>query len=150
MGLTLGKCSEFIIDYFTKPFCFVLKPTTVSLSNNKGIYRPFSNSSKPEVAEFTVSSSLNLVEVCLDGLYFQDGIDLICLAIKLLFLSVQQWQNSAVDSQTDDKAQGKRSLKESCIHQLLKKLGSKLKKELHHEMPDYYKSEALSRELKVR
>ncbi len=115
-------------------------------------YRPFSNSSKPEVAEFTVSTSLNLAEVCLEGLYFRDGIDLICLAIKLLFSSIQLWRNSTADSQTDDKennAQGKGSLKEYYLHQLSKKLGSKLTRELHHEMPDYYKSDALPKELKV-
>lgn len=113
----------------------------------------FSNSIKPEVAEFTVSSSLKFAEVCLDGLHFRDGIDLICLAIKLLFSSMQQWRKCVVDSETDEKEnkpQEKGSQKDYCIHQVSKKLGSKLKRELHNEMPDYYKSDALSQELKVR
>ena len=116
-------------------------------------YGLISNSSKPEVAEFTVSASLKLAEVCLDVLYFHDSIDLICLAIKLLFSSIQQWQIRAVDSETHDKgnkAEGKGSLKEHCINQLSRKLGSRLKREFYTEMPDYYKSDALSRELKVQ
>ncbi len=113
----------------------------------------FPNSSKLEVAEFTVSASSTLVEVCLEGVHFQDDIDLICLAIKLLFSSIQQWRNIAVDTHTDDKehkSQGTGSLEENCVHQLSKKLGSRLKRELHHQMPEYYRSDALSRELKVR
>ena len=98
-----------------------------------------------------MSASLKLAEVCLERLYFQDDIDLIFLVIKLLFSSIQQYQNCAVD--TDDKetkAHGKGSLKEHCIVQLSKKLGSKLKRELHQKMPDYYRSDALPKELQVR
>lgn len=105
------------------------------------------------MAEFTVSASMKLAEICLENLLFQDGIDLICLAIKLVFSSIQQWQNDAVDSQTDDgenKADERDSLKKDCISKISKKVGGKLKGELAIYMPDNYQNVALSHELKVR
>lgn len=108
------------------------------------------------MAEFTVSASLRLVEACLEKFFFQDDIDLICLAIKLLFSSLQQWRNDAVDAgdseavnrenQTDEKEY----LKNDCVGKFLKMLGNKLKGELEVYMPDNYQNVALSRELKVR
>ena len=113
----------------------------------------FSNSSKMEMAKFTVSSSLKLVEICLENLYFRYGIDLICLAIKLLFSCIHQWRNGPADSETGDeekKVQERESRIKDYIRQLWTKLGSKLKRELDVYMPDYYRSEALLKELKVR
>lgn len=104
------------------------------------------------MAEFTVSASLKLAEACLEKFYFRDDIDLICLAIKLLFSSIQQWQNDAIDSGTADsgnKTDERESSKKDCIRKFLKKLGSKLKGELDIYMPDNYQNVALSRELKV-
>ena len=89
----------------------------------------------------------------MDYLTFRDGIDLICLAIKLLFSSIQQAQIDAEHSQTDDKENdtAKREyLKENYTRKLSEKLLSKLKRVLPFDMPDNYRSDALSRELKVR
>lgn len=112
-----------------------------------------SNSSKTGVDEFTISATLKLAEVCLESFSFQDGIDLICLAVKLLFVSIHQWLSGTLEcSQTDDegnKTDQRESLKKDCIQTLAKKVESKLKNELQHEMPSYYKSDALSREFKV-
>ncbi len=111
----------------------------------------FPNSFKTEIAEFTVSSCFKLAEICLEKLHFRDDIDLICLAIKLLFSSMQLWRNVTIDSQSDDK-ENKIQEKESqeCIRKLSRKLGSKLKVTLDIYMPDNYQSVALSSELKVR
>ena len=105
------------------------------------------------MAEFTVSSSLKLVEICLENLNFRDGIDLICLAIKLLFSCIQRWRNYPADSDTGDKekkSQERESLIEDYIRQLTTKLGSKLKLKLDFNMPEDYQSAALSKEFKVR
>ena len=109
-------------------------------------------SSNIEIVTFRVSTSLKLVEVCLENLSFLKDIELNCLAIKLLFSSIQQWQNSTIESQTEDpnKPQERETLKKDCIRQLWKKLRSKLVEVLEIQMPDDYRSEALSRELKVR
>ena len=110
------------------------------------------NSSPTEVQEFTISASLKLVDVCLGYFTFRDGIDLICLAIKLLFSSIHQWHSGTIDSQTDDKehkADERESLKKNCVHQVSKKVGSKLNTELDFQMTDYYKSDALLREFEV-
>lgn len=104
-----------------------------------------------EVAEFTVSASLKLAEVCLENLSFRDGIDLICLAIKLLFSSIQQWQNCPLDGENDDKVnKADAFLKEDCVRKFSEKLVSKLKRVLYYDMPENYQSDALKRELKVR
>lgn len=108
------------------------------------------------MAEFTVSASLKLVEACLEKFLFRDDIDLICLAIKLLFSSLRQWRNDAVDAGDSETVDGenqtdeRESLKKDCVRKFLKKLGSKLKGELAFLMPDDYQDVALSRELKVR
>jgi len=110
-------------------------------------------SSKAEVAEFTVSASLKLTEVCLKNLYVRDDIELICLAIKLLFSSIQQWQNDAMDSQTDNeenKTDGREYLKKGYICRLSEKVAIKLKGALSQNMPECYRSNSLSRELEVR
>ena len=94
-----------------------------------------------------------MAEVCLDNLTFREGIDLICLAIKLLFSSIQQPQNDAEGSQTDDKEKktSKREhLKENYGRKLSEKLLSKLKRVLPFDMPNNYRNNALSRELEVR
>ena len=93
-----------------------------------------------------------MAEVWLDNFNFPEDVDLVCLAIKLLFSSIQQWQNDAIDSQTDDeknKADGREYLKEEYIRKLSEKVGSKLKRTLSSNMPEYYRSDAFTRELKV-
>lgn len=87
----------------------------------------------------------------MENLSVRGDIDLICLAIKLLFSSIQHWQSGAVDGETDDKVnKTDASLKEGCIRKLSVKLVSKLKCVLDYYMPDNYQSNALTRELKVR
>ena len=87
----------------------------------------------------------------MEKLYFRSDIDLICLAIKLLFSNIQHWQRGAVDGEADDKGnKTDASLKEGCIRKLSVKLVSKLKYVLDYYMPDDYRSDALTRELKVR
>lgn len=96
---------------------------------------------------------MRLAEVCLENFPFRDGIDLICLAIKLLFSSIHQWYSGTTDSQTDDKenkTEERETLKNDCVRQLSKKVASKLKNELQYEMPDYYKNDALVKEFEVR
>lgn len=95
---------------------------------------------------------MKFAEVCLDKLNFQDDIDLMCLAIKLLFSSIQRWQSDAIVSQTNDeenKTDEREYLKEDCIRKLSEKLVSKLKGALLSDMPDHYRRDALSRELEV-
>ena len=104
----------------------------------------FSDSSTMEVVEFTVSASFKLAEVCLENLSFEDGIDLICLAIKLLFSSIQQWHRGPVEDENNDK------VKKDCVRKLSEKLICKLKRTLPFNMPDNYWSDALKRELQVR
>lgn len=119
----------------------------------EGILISFSISSKAEVTEFTVSASLTVAEVCLDNFSFKEGIDLMCLAIKLLFSSIQQWQNDAIDSQTEDeenKTDGRKYLKKEYVRKLTNQVLSKLKSSLSPDMSGYYRSDALSRELEVR
>lgn len=107
------------------------------------------------MAEFAVAASLELVEACLEKFVFRDDIDLICLSIKLLFSSLRQWRNAAVDAGDSETANKENqtdeieSLKEDCIRKFLKMLGSKLTRELSFSMPDDYQNVALSRELKV-
>lgn len=112
----------------------------------------FSISSKAEVAECTVTTSLKVAEVCLDNLHFREDFDLMCLAIKLVFSSIQQRQNYVMDSQTDDeenKTDGREDLKEECIRKLSEKVATKLKRALSPDMPEYYRNDALSSELEV-
>lgn len=76
-----------------------------------------------------------------------------CLAIKLLFSSIQQWQNDAIDSQTEDeenKTDGRKYLKKEYVRKLANQVLSKLKSSLSPDMSGYYRSDALSRELEVR
>ena len=104
-----------------------------------------------EVLEFTVSASFKLAEVCLENLSFGDGINLICLAIKLLFSSIQQWQIGPVDGENDDKVdKANASQKKDCVRKLSEKLIRELKRILQCDMPDNYQSDALKRELQVR
>ena len=117
------------------------------------IFMSFSISTKAEVTEFTVSASLTVAEVCLKNFSFQEGIDLMFLAIKLLFSSIQQWQNDAIDSQTEDeenKTDGRKYLIKECLRKLTNQVLSKLKSSLSPNMSEYYRSDALSRELEVR
>jgi len=104
-----------------------------------------------EVAGFTVSASLKLAEVCLENLTIGDDIDLICLAIKLLFSSIQQWHHGPVDGENDDKVnKSDASLEKDCVRKLSEKLIRKLKRILYSNMPDNYQSDALKKELQVR
>ena len=112
----------------------------------------FLPSSKEEIAEFTISASLRVAELCLDNFHFPEDNDLVCLAIKLLFSSIQQWQYDAMDSQTDDekkKADGREYLKEQYVRKLSEKVASKLKLALSSNVPEYYHGDALCRELEV-
>ena len=57
-----------------------------------------------------------------------------------------------MDSQTDDgenKTGEREYLKEECIHKVSEKVTSKLKRVLSPDMPGYYRSNALSKELEV-
>lgn len=57
-----------------------------------------------------------------------------------------------MDSQTNDgecKADGREYLREECIRKLSEKVTSKLKRALSPDMPEYYRSDALSKELEV-
>lgn len=109
-----------------------------------------SDSSKQEVTESAVSASLKLAEVCIEKLSFRYDIDLICLAIKLLFSSFQHWQSGPVDGETADRVnKTDASLKESYIRKLSVKLVRNLKYAVDYDMPDDYRSDALTRELKV-
>ena len=107
------------------------------------------------MAKFTVAASLELAETCLEEFVFRDDIGLICLSIKLLFSSLGQWRNAAVDAGESETADKENltgeidSLMKDLIRKFLKKLGSKLTGELSVFMPDDYQNVALSRELKV-
>ena len=112
----------------------------------------FLPSSKEEIAEFTVSASLRVAEVCLDNFNLPEDIDLVCVAIKVLFSSIQQWLNDAMDNQTDDeekKADEREYLKEQCVRKLSENVASKLKRALPSNVPEYYHGDAFSRELEV-
>ncbi|XP_020630843.1 E3 ubiquitin-protein ligase rnf213-alpha-like isoform X2 [Orbicella faveolata] len=86
------------------------------------------NSSQTKAGEFTVTASLKLAEVCLENLSFRDDIDLICLAIRLLFSSIHQWQSGPVDCETDDKVNKTDAyLREDCVRKISKKVVSKLR-----------------------
>ncbi|XP_022801884.1 E3 ubiquitin-protein ligase rnf213-alpha-like, partial [Stylophora pistillata] len=108
-------------------------------------------SSNTKIMTFRVSASSKLVHVCLGTPYFREDIELICHAIKLLFLSIQHCQQSAVESHTENpnKLQEIETLKKECLHLLWKELRSKLPSVLDAHMPDNHKSGALSRELEV-
>lgn len=112
----------------------------------------FFDSSKAEVVEVTVSASLKLVEVFVEKLSFREDIDVICLAVKLLFSSTQQGQNGPLDGENGDQATkvdvGR--LTKDCVRKLSEKLVRKLKRILDHDMPDNYQNDALKRELQVR
>ena len=57
-----------------------------------------------------------------------------------------------MDSQTDDEkknADEREYLKEQYVRKLSEKVASKLKRALSSNMPEYYRSDALSRELEV-
>lgn len=89
---------------------------------------------------------MKLAEVCLDNLSIPDDNDLICLAIKLLFSSIQQWQNGPVDGDTDKKVnKTNASLGKDCVLKISKKLVSKLR-----GVPDSNQSNTLGMELEVR
>lgn len=99
-----------------------------------------------------MSASLKLVEVFLEKLSFREDIDVICLAVKLLFSSTQQGQNDPLDGENGDQATkiDVERLTKDCIRKLSEKLVRKLKRTLYYDMPDNYQSDALKRELQVR
>jgi len=101
--------------------------------------------------EFTVSTSLKLAEVCLEKLSLRENIDVICLAIKLLFSSIQQWESDPLDGENNDKVNKTdvERLKKDCVRKISEKLVSKLRRIFHYDMPDNYQSDALKRELQV-
>lgn len=68
----------------------------------------------------------------------------------MLFSSIQHWESGPVDGETADRVnKTDASLKESYIRKLSVKLVSKLKCVVDYYMPDDYRSDALTRELKV-
>lgn len=93
---------------------------------------------------------MKLAEICLEKLSFRD-IEVICLAIKLLFSSIQQWQSDPLGDEHNDKINKTdiERLKQDYVRQISEKLVSKLKREFYYNMPDNYQSDALKRELKV-
>ena len=119
--------------------------------SHKDILWSLFDSFKQEVTESAVSASLKLAEVCIEKLSLRYGINLICLAIKLLFSSIQHWQSGPVDGETANRLNGTNAFpKERYIRKLSVKLVSKLKRTLDHNMPDDYQSDALTTELEVR
>ena len=81
----------------------------------------------------------------IERLTFRFDITLICLAIKLVFLSIQNWKNGE-----ENKTQEVESVKESAIRQLQEKVGNKLRLDFYLQMQEYYQRESLLRELQVR
>ena len=98
-----------------------------------------------EITEFTVSASLELAEMFMERLSLRNDIVLICLAIKLLFLSIQKSGNGE-----GNKHQERHSVEEGATGQLLKKLESTLRVQFRYQMQEYYYSESLLKELQVR
>lgn len=98
-----------------------------------------------EITEFTISASLELAKMFMERLSLQNDIVLICLAIKLLFLSIQKSGNGE-----GNKHQERQSVEEGATGQLLKKLEGTLRVQFHYQMQEYYYSESLLRELQVR
>ena len=105
------------------------------------IDRSISDSSKTEAIELTVSASLKLAKIFLAELSFRERSDVVCLAIKLLFSSIQQWQTN--------KAYLEKPKKEYVRH-ISEKVVTKLKRVFSYDMPDNYQSDDLKRELQVR
>ena len=128
---------RFILKLFTSSLCNIVE------WNKQRII--ISDSSKIEV-----SASLKLAEICLEKLFFRD-VDVICLAIKLLFSNIQQWQSDPLGDENNDKINKAdvERLKEDYVRQISEKLVRKLKRELYYDMPDNYQSDALKRELQV-
>ena len=103
------------------------------------------NSSQTENTELTVLASLKLAEMFIERLLFRSDIALICLAIKLLFLSIQKWGDGK-----ENKTQETESVKEDAVRQLQEKVGNKLRVVFNSQMQEYYHREPLLRELQVR
>ena len=105
-----------------------------------------------EVGKFTVSESLKLAKIFLERLSFREGRDVVCLAIKLFFSSIHQWQSDPLDGENNDKVNKAdvERLKKDYVRQISETLVSALKRILIYEMPDDYRSDALKRELQVR
>ena len=76
---------------------------------------------------------------------FRSDIALICLAIKLLFLSIQKWGDGK-----ENKTQEIESVREDAVRQLQEKVGNKLRVTYNSQMQEYYYREPLLRELQVR
>lgn len=98
-----------------------------------------------EITDFAVSTSLKLAEMFMERLSLRNDIGPICLAIKLLFLSIQKSGNGE-----ENKQQERQSMVEGATGHLLKKLETALRVEFHCHMQEYYHSEPLLRELQVR
>ena len=98
-----------------------------------------------EITDFTVSASLKLVEMLMERLSLRTDIVLICLAIKLLFLSIQKSGNGE-----ENKHQEKQSVEKGATVHLLKKVETALRVQFHYHMQEYNHSEPLLKELQVR
>ena len=98
-----------------------------------------------EITDFAISASLKLAEMFIERLSLPNDIVLICLAIKLLFLSFQKSGNGE-----ENIHQERQSVEKGATGHLLKKLETALRVEFHYHMQEYYYNEPLLRELQVR
>ena len=80
----------------------------------------------------------------IERLSLRSDLELICLAIKLLFLSIQKWENGE-----ERKAEERESVKDGAIRDLLSKLGRKLRENFDRKMQEYYERGPLLSELQV-
>ena len=81
----------------------------------------------------------------IEKLNFRGHVTLICLAIKLLFTSIQQYENGP-----EKEAQERESVKKHALRQLLENLGSKIKQVFYNQKQEDYHAESLLKELEVR
>ena len=80
----------------------------------------------------------------IENLSLHDDVALICLAIKLLLVSLQKWEKGE-----ENKTEEREPVKDNVTRQLLAKLTSKLQRLFHYQIQEYYQREPLLRELKV-
>ena len=105
----------------------------------------FFTRSQKEITEFTVCESLKLVVMFIERLCLRSDTELICLSIRLLFLSFHKW---GLDEEI--KTEEKESLKERVTGRLFEKLGQKIGGDFPNQMADGYNQREKSlRELKV-
>ena len=84
-----------------------------------------------EITEFTVSVSLKLTMMCIERLHLRIEVDVVCLSIKLLFLSIHKFAESE-----KNQSQEKESLTRSVTDRLIEKLGGKIAAQFQHMMDE--------------